>query len=89
MGLGTARIGQTYPTSNKLLALYGEGGPAIGPSQTLVLDEAVRKKVMVHNLTPEEVHIGFANGNVVDYYIERVCNVTDEEEIMKIAPILV
>ena len=46
--------------------MYGEGGPNIGPSQTLVLDEEIRNKVMVNNLIPEEVQKVFANGNVVD-----------------------
>ena len=52
MGPGTARIGQTSPIADKLLTLYGEGGPDIGPSQTLVLDSTVRDKILVNNLTP-------------------------------------
>ena len=66
MGPGTTRIGQKYPIAKKLLKMYGEGGPNIGPSQTLVLDEKIRNKVMVNNLIPEEVQKVFANGNVVD-----------------------
>ena len=66
MGIGTARIVQTYTIAKKIPALYGEVGPSIGPSQTLVLYKAVHNTVMVKNLTPEEIHTGFANGNVVD-----------------------
>ena len=66
MGLGTAGIGQKNPTSNKLLDLYGEGGPAISLYREILLDEAVQNKVMVKNLTPEEVQTVFANENMVD-----------------------
>ena len=87
MRVGTARIGQTLPIANKLLTLYGEGGPTIGPSQTLVLDSTVRYKVLVKNLTPEDVQTGFINGHAVDQQIERASYVTKEEEIMKISTI--
>ena len=46
MGLGTTRIGRTFPIAKKLLMICGEGGPAIGPSHTLVLDEKVQEKVL-------------------------------------------
>ena len=52
--------------ANKLLVIYGEGGPSIGPSNTLVLDEEVWSKVMLKNINPEEVHTGLPNENVVD-----------------------
>ena len=42
MVLGTSSIGQTSTIANKILALYGEGGLTIGPSQTLVLDAIVK-----------------------------------------------
>ena len=44
-------------------------------------------KVLVKNLTPEDVRTGFTNIHVVDQQIEKASNVTDEEEIMKIAPV--
>ena len=79
MGLGTVRIGQAPPIANKLLMLYEEGGPAIGPSQTLVLNAIVRDKVMVNNLTPGYVQTGFTNRNAVGHQIKRASNVTKEE----------
>ena len=66
MGIITARIGQTSPIANKILTLYGEGGPNIGPSKTLVLDATIRDKVLIDNLTPEDVQTGFKNVHVVD-----------------------
>ena len=62
MGLGTSRIGQTSTVGNKLLTLYGRGGPAIGPSHTLVSDEVVQDKVLVKNLTTEYTQKCFNNG---------------------------
>ena len=38
LGIGTAAIGQVSPLANKILALFGEGGVALGPAQTIVLD---------------------------------------------------
>ena len=87
MGIVTARIGQILPIANKLLALYGEVGITICPSQKLVLDATVREKSLVKNLTTEDVQMGFNNGHAVDQQIERARNVTKEEEIMKIDPI--
>ena len=66
MGIITARIGQTSPIANKILTLYGEGGPNIGPSKTLVLDATIRDKVLINNLTLEDVQIGFKNVHAVD-----------------------
>ena len=71
----------------KLIALYGEGGTAIGSSWTLVLDVTVRDKVLVNNLTTEDVQTGFNNGHAVDNQLERSSNVTNKEETMKIYPI--
>ena len=88
MGLGIARIGQKPPIANKLLTLYGEGGPAIGPYQILFLDATVRYNVLVKKPTPEDVQTGFKNGHAVDQKLERASNVTNEEEITKIAPTL-
>ena len=82
----TSRISQKYPIVNKVLTLYGEGGPGIGPSQTLVLDITVQDKVLVKNLTPEGVQKVFNNEHVVDQQLERASNVIDEEETMKISP---
>ena len=59
MRLRTERIGPKIPIADKLLMLYGEGGPAIGPSQTLVLDATVRDKVLVKKLTPKNCTNGF------------------------------
>ena len=87
MGLGTAGIGQTPLIADKILTLYGEGGPAIGPSQALVLDATVRSKAQVKNLTAQEVQTGLSNGHKVDQQIGRSINVTNEEEIIRIAPI--
>ena len=66
MGIITARIGQTSPIANKILTLYGEGGPNIVPSKTLVLDATIRYKVLIKNLTLEDVHMGFKNVHAVD-----------------------
>ena len=87
MGIITARIGQTSPIANKILTLYGEGGPNIGPSKTLVLDATIRDKVLVKNLTPEDIKTGFNNGNVANHQLERASNVTNKEETMNIFPI--
>ena len=73
--------------ANKILKLYGEGGPDISPSWKLVLDETVRDKVLVNNLTIEDVQTGFTNSHAVDQHIEKAINVTKKEEITKIAPI--
>ena len=88
MGIGRERIGQTSSIANKLHMIYGEGVPNIGPSQTLVLDVTVKDKLLVKNPTPEYVQPVFANGHAVDQQLESASNVTNEEEIMKIAPIL-
>ena len=79
IGVGTARIIQTYPTANKPLTLDGEGGPDIVPSQTLVLDVTVRDTVLVKNLNIEYFQTSFTNRHVVDQRLERARNVTDEE----------
>ena len=88
MGFEKARIDQTSPITNKLIILYGEGGPAISPSHTLVLDATVRYKVMVKNFTPEDVHTFFNDRNTVEQKLVRARNITNKEEIMKISPIL-
>ena len=44
LGIGTAAIGQVSPLANRLLALFGEGGMALGPTQTIVLDATMRDK---------------------------------------------
>ena len=75
-GIGTARFGQTLPTTNKLLILYGERGPSIGPSQTLVLDATVRDNVLVKKLTSEDIQTGFTNMHGVDKQIKIISNVT-------------
>ena len=79
MVLETSRIRQTSPIADKLLTLYGEGGPNIGPSQTLVLDTTVRYKVLVKTLTPDDVQMGLTNRNVVDQHLERSINFTNEK----------
>ena len=71
MRIGTERIGQTYPIANKLLTIYGEGGPGIGSSQTLVLDATLRDKVLVKNLNPEYLQTGFNNGHTLYQKLER------------------
>ena len=87
MGLVTASIVQTFPVANKLLTLYGEGGPYIGPFHKLVLDAIVWGKVMVKNLIPEDFQTVFTNRHVVDQKLEIAGNFTDEEEIINISPI--
>ena len=79
MSLGTAMSGQTSPITNKLITLYVEGGPAIGPYQILFLDATVRYNVLVKKPTPEDVQTGFKNGHAVDQKLERASNVTNEE----------
>jgi len=49
-GLGTAAIGQVSPLANRLLALFGEGGMALGPAQTIVLDATMRDKTQAKSL---------------------------------------
>ena len=66
MGIGTARIGQTLSIANKILPIYGEGYPTIGPSLILVIYETLRDNVLVKNLTPEDVQKGFTNRHAVD-----------------------
>ena len=87
MGLTTAKICQTLPIKNKLFKLYLGGVPDIGPFQTLVLDATGREKVLIKNLTPEDVQTGFTNRHTVGQHLERVINVTKDGELMKIAPI--
>ena len=87
MGLGTKIIVKKLPIANKLLMLYGERGTSIGPSQKLFLYETVSKNVLIKKLTPEDAQTGFNKENVVDQKPERAINVTNEEEITKIAPI--
>ena len=71
MGLITARIGETSPIAGILITLYGEVGPAIDPSQVLVLDATVRDKTWVKILTAQELQTGFINGLTVDQQIGR------------------
>ena len=87
MSLGTETSGQTSPITKKLIKLYVEGGPAIGPYQTLVLDATVRGKLLVKDLTPEDVQTGFTNEHAVDQQLERASNVTNTEEIIKMSTI--
>ena len=55
LGFGTAAIGQVSPLANKILALFGKGGVALGPAQTIVLDATLRNKKLVRNLT-DSIH---------------------------------
>ena len=71
-------LSKPLPSQKKTLTLYGEGGNAIAPSQTLLLDATVSEKVLVKNLTTEYVQTGFTNGNTVDQQIERERNVTNK-----------
>ena len=71
MGLGTERMVQKYPMTNKIPTLYGEGGPIIGPSQILLLDATVKYKVLIKNLNPEDVQTGSTNRHAVDYQLKR------------------
>ena len=66
MGIRTEWIGQTSPIVNKLITLYGEGGTTIGTFQILVLDATINDKVMVKNLTTEDLQTGFTKGHAVD-----------------------
>ena len=79
MGIVTARVVQTSTIANKIITLHGEGFLSIGPSQTLFLDTTVQDKLLVKNLTPEDVQTGFSDGHVVDQQLERKGNFTDEE----------
>ena len=47
LGIGTARIGHTSPVANKLLTLYGEGGPLIGAPATLMFETNLRASTAV------------------------------------------
>ena len=63
-----ARNSKDWPNLShwkKILTLYGEGDPTIGPSQTLILDVTVCYKVLVKKLTTEDVQTGFTDGYVV------------------------
>ena len=53
----------------------------------MVLDATALEKVLVNNLTAEDVQTGFTNKHAVDHHIERARNIKDKEEIMMIAPI--
>ena len=87
LGIGTAAIGQVSPLANKILALFGEGGVALGPAQTIVLDATVRNKKLVRNLTDAAIQTAFTAGKAVNAAVERAGQVNDKEEIMCIAPI--
>ena len=54
----------------------------------MVLDSKVRDKVLIKNLTPEDVQTHFTNMHVVDQHLERAININDEGIIIKIYPIL-
>ena len=79
MGILTESIRQTLTIAKKIAMIYGEGGISIGPSHTLLLDYIVREKVLVNNITPEDVQTGFTNGHAVDQQIERAINFKKEE----------
>ena len=55
MGPVTVTIGQTLIIANKILTIYRDGVPDIRPSHTLILDATLRDKVLIKNLTPEDV----------------------------------
>jgi len=88
LGIGTAAIGHVSPLANKLLALFGEGGQALGPAQPLVLDSTMRIKTAVKCITEEAVQAVFTAGYVaVNAPVLGALAVPEEEETMKIAPI--
>jgi len=88
LGIGTAAIGQVSPLANRLLALFGEGGMALGPAQTIVLDATMREKALVKSITAAVVQTVFAAGNVaVNASVQGALAVNEEAEIMNISPI--
>jgi len=87
MGQGTARIGQHSPVGNTLLALFGEGGVAMGPPQVMVLNNEIRNRVRVKSLTNDLIQQVFDAGHAVDHQVARASNVVTEKSIILIAPI--
>ena len=89
LGIGTAGIGQVSAVAGKLLALFGEGGGALGPAQSIMLEATIRNQVEIKNITTEEVAVVFRGGaHVVDRPVMKAQAVQGTENtVMKIAPI--
>jgi len=51
VGIGTAAIGQVSQIADKIVALFGEGGVTLGPSQAIVLNATLRDKREVKSPT--------------------------------------
>jgi len=88
LGVGTAGIGQVSAVAGKLLALFGEGGRALGPAQSIVLDATLRDHLEMKNITPEEVGTVLGGGtHTVDKAVMKAQAVQGTTTAMKIAPI--
>ena len=84
LGIGTAAISKVSPLANRLLALFGEEGMALGPAQTIVLDATMRDKALVKSITDAVVQTVFATGNVaVNAPVQGALVVNEEAEIMR------
>ena len=88
LGIGTSRIGQVSPIANKLLTLYGEGGPLIGAPATLMFDASLRTLAPVRNPTNATIDQALQAGtHDMAKHIACAKDVAHEERIMNIAPI--
>ena len=63
LGVGTAGIGQVSAVVGKLLALFGEGGGALGPAQSIMLDATIKDHLEMKNITADEVGTVFGQSS--------------------------
>ena len=88
LGVGTARIGHTSPVANKLLTLYGEGGPLLGAPATLMFDTAIRTLAAVRNPTNAVIDLTLQTGqHDPNKHISCAKDVATEEQMMNLAPV--
>ena len=73
---------------NKLLALFGKLGGVLGLSQAIILPQTLRYISRVKNSTDSKIEVVFHIGT---HNVESVAmvaqNVSEEEDIMSVAPI--
>ena len=88
LGAGSSGIGQVSPLQDKLLALTGEGGGALGPPQPMMLPPTLRRRRLLLNPMPEDVDRAFAQENHrVDEAVMPARLVRHQEDLMGLAPI--
>ncbi len=87
--LGTvARIGAISPIKDKVLAMYGDGGPTIGFPQVMVLEPTIRDPVQVKTPTEAFVQSELQKANQqVDQPVVKALNCTEEENVLILCPV--